>query len=47
MILRDRNNSLFHKNAHGAHVGDIITSLIETCRLNAINPLDYLSALMH
>ena len=47
MILRYRNNSLFYKNEHGANVGDIITSLIETCRLNAINPLDYLSALMH
>ncbi len=46
MILRDRNNSLFYKNAHGAYVGDVLTSLIETCRLNGINPLDYLSALM-
>jgi len=47
MILRYRKNSLFYANEHGAHVGDILTSLIETCRLAGINPLDYLSALMH
>ena len=46
-ILRYRKNSLFYANEHGAHVGDILTSLIETCRLASINPLDYLSALMH
>jgi hypothetical protein len=27
-------------------VGDVLTSLIETCRLNGINPLDYLRALL-
>ena len=47
MILRYRNNSLFYKNEHGAYVGDVITSSIETSRLNGINPLDYLGALMH
>ena len=47
MIVRYRNNSLFYNNEHGAYVGDVITSSIETCRLNGINPLDYLSALMH
>jgi hypothetical protein len=46
MILRLRKNSLFYKNAHGAYVGDVLTSLIETCRLNGVNPLDYLRALM-
>ncbi len=46
MILRLRNNSLFYANAHGAYVGDVLTSLIETCRLANANPLDYLSALM-
>jgi hypothetical protein len=46
MILRYRKNSLFYKNAHGAYVGDVLTSLIETCRLAGANPLDYLSALM-
>ena len=46
MILRLRKNSLFYKNEHGAYVGDVLTSLIETCRLAGINPLDYLGALM-
>jgi hypothetical protein len=46
MILRYRKNSLFYKNEHGAYVGDVLTSLIETCRLAGINPLDYLSGLM-
>jgi len=47
MILRLRKNSLFYANPHGAYVADILTSLIETCRLAGINPLDYLTALMH
>ena len=46
MILRYRKNSLFYRNEHGAYVGDVLTSLIETCRLAGINPLDYLTALM-
>jgi hypothetical protein len=46
MILRLRKNSLFYRNAHGAYVGDVLTSLIETCRLAGANPLDYLRALM-
>jgi len=46
IILRYRNNSLFYKNEHGAYVGDVLTGLIETCRLNGSNPLDYLRALM-
>ncbi len=47
MIQRIRKNSLFYANEHGAYVGDVITSLIETCRLNGINPLDYLTALVN
>jgi len=46
MILRLRKNSLFYANPHGAYVGDVLTSLIETCRLAGVNPLDYLTALM-
>jgi hypothetical protein len=37
-----RKNSLFFKTEHGAAVGDILNSLIQTCRLNRINPWDYL-----
>ena len=46
MILRLRKNSLFYANQHGAYVGDVLTSLIATCRLAGTNPLDYLTALM-
>ncbi len=46
MILRLRNNSLFYANPHGAYVGDVLTSLIETARLGGANPLDYFTALM-
>jgi hypothetical protein len=40
-----RKNSLFFKNDHGAAVGSIILSLIETCRLNGRNPWTYLVSL--
>ncbi len=37
-----RKNSLFYKTEHGAGVGDIVMSMIETCRLNGVNVWDYL-----
>jgi transposase len=37
-----RKNSLFFKNDHGAAVGNIIMSLIESCRINGIDPWSYL-----
>ena len=37
-----RKNSLFYKTEHGTSVGDILASLIETCRLNGVNAWDYL-----
>jgi transposase len=40
-----RKNSLFFKNEHGAAIGSIILSLIETCRLNGRNPWAYLVSL--
>lgn len=40
-----RNNSLFYKTLRGALVGDIFMSLIHTCKLQKINPFDYLVAL--
>jgi transposase len=46
IILRLRKNSLFYKNAHGAYVGDVLISLIETCRLAGANPQHYFTALM-
>lgn len=45
MAIRHRRNSLFYKTLRGAHVGDIFMSLIHTCKLQKINPFDYLVAL--
>jgi hypothetical protein len=41
-----RKNSLFYKTEHGAAVGDILMSLIETCRLNGVNAWEYLLTLV-
>lgn len=40
-----RKNALFYKNDHGAMVGAILQSLIETCRLNGVNAWEYLLTL--
>lgn len=40
-----RKNSLFYKTECGAYVGDMFMSLIHTCKLNNINPFDYLTEL--
>ena len=40
-----RKNSLFFKTALGAYVGDIMMSLIETCKAAEKSPFDYLLAL--
>ncbi len=45
-LIRYRNNSLFFKNEHGAYIGDVIISLVETCRMNQQNPDHYLTTLM-
>lgn len=41
-----RKNSLFYKTSHGAGVGDILMSLIETSRLNGVNVWEYFVVLM-
>jgi hypothetical protein len=41
-----RKNSLFFKTLHGAEIGGILMSVIETCKLNRSNPWEYLLALM-
>lgn len=46
MAILHRKNSLFYKTAHGAAVGDALMGLIYTCRLNGINPFDYLTTLL-
>ncbi|HYJ86836.1 MAG TPA: IS66 family transposase [Pyrinomonadaceae bacterium] len=37
-----RKNSMFFKTEHGAAVGDVLASLIRTCRLNGVNAWHYL-----
>ncbi len=41
-----RKNALFYKNEHGASVGAILLSLIETCRLDGVSAWAYLLWLM-
>jgi len=43
--IQHRKNSLSFKTLRGALVGDFFMSVIQTCRLNRINPVDYLAAL--
>ena len=45
MAILNRKNSYFYKTERGARVGDILMSLIYTCRLNGVNPFEYLTAL--
>jgi transposase len=40
-----RKNSLFYKTEHGALIGDICMSIINTCALNGVDPFDYLTEL--
>lgn len=42
LVVLSRKNSLFYKTEHGAAVGDLLQSLIESCRLNKASPWDYL-----
>ena len=36
LVVLQRKNAMFFKTEHGAAVGDILLSLIETCRLNGV-----------
>jgi transposase len=45
MAILHRKNSLSYKTLNGARVGDLFMSLIHTCRLNHVNPFDYLVAI--
>lgn len=45
LIVRNRKNAGFYKTAIGAHVGDIITSLIATCAQAGINAFEYFNAI--
>jgi transposase len=41
-VVLHRKNALFFRTEHGAAVGDILMSVIETCRANGIRIWDYL-----
>jgi transposase len=41
-----RKNALFYKSQRGAYVGDLFMSLIHTCQLTGINPLNYITWLL-
>jgi hypothetical protein len=42
LVVLHRKNALFYRTEHGAAVGDILMSLIETCRLESVSGWDYL-----
>jgi transposase len=42
-VARHFDNSRKYLTQHGASIGDFYMSLIETCKLNNINPLEYLT----
>ena len=44
--IQHRKNSLFYRTEHGAFIGDMFMSLIHTCTLMKVNPLDYLITLL-
>lgn len=44
--IQHRKNSLFYRTEHGAYIGDLFMSLIHTCSLMRVNPLDYLITLL-
>lgn len=41
-----RKNSLFYRSERGAQVGDLFMSFVQTCRSNAVNPFDYMMAVV-
>jgi transposase len=41
-----RKNSLHYRTLNGAKVGDCYMSVIETCRANGVNPMDYMMAVV-
>lgn len=45
VAILNRKNAYFYKTENGAHVGDVLMSLIETCRKAKVNPFEYLTML--
>lgn len=45
MAILQRKNSLSYKTLNGARTGALCMSPIHTCRLNGVNPFEYLLAI--
>jgi hypothetical protein len=45
-IILNRKNSYFFKTDHGAKIGDIHFSILQTCGINGINVLEYYVAVL-
>ena len=45
IAIRTRKNAIFYKTNNGAYIAGMMMSLIETCRVNGINPTLYLNYL--
>jgi transposase len=43
--IRIRKNAMFYKTEHGAFIGSMLISIIQTCQANKVNPVEYLAAL--
>lgn len=43
--ILQRKNAYFYRTSHGAAIGDLWTSLLESCRLNGVPEFAYLVAL--
>ncbi len=46
LAILNRKNALFYRTEHGAAVGDLLMSIIGTCRLNNVSEWIYLLALV-
>ncbi|MGZ4856949.1 MAG: IS66 family transposase [Methanobacteriaceae archaeon] len=40
-----RKNSLYYRSSHGARIGSVLMSIIQTAVANSVNPFDYLIAI--
>lgn len=43
--IRIRKNAMFYKTEHGAFIGSMLLSIIQTCIVAKENPVEYLTAL--
>ena len=46
LAILNRKNALFYRTEHGAAIGDLLMSLIGTCRMNNVSEWSYLLALV-